>query len=319
MNLYSVFGSCLASSEPFPELRPASGVTPRWTFTTTPELEPARDLAELGAEHIYGDVHARLYRHANGHRIVVDDTGVFDVSADCRAIRWQVKADAWTDFVRAHLLGRVLATSMYLQGHLPLHGSAVAFGTDVVAFLAPKGYGKSSLALALTGRGGRLVTDDTLAVELTTPPMAWPGVHAVRVKTDSIAASGQTHVGVVTREGKTLITDLPDAALMQSPAPLRAVYLLEPVLAEGTAGIPTRRLLPQTLGALSVVAHVKVAGMLGALAAPVLLDRSVTLARTVPVYRLTTPRDLDALSSVAAAVAAWHTEPETGNRVSPQC
>jgi len=314
VNLYSVFGSCLESSEQFPELRPYPGGTPRWTFTTTPELEPASGLIELGAEHIYGDVHARLFRHAKGHRIVVDDTGVFDLSADCRTIRWQEKSDAWADFVRAHLLGRVLATSMYLQGHLPLHGSAVAFGTDVVAYLAPKGFGKSSLALALTAHGGRLVTDDTLAVELTTPPLAWPGVHAVRVKTDSIAASGQTHVGVVTREGKTLITDLPDTALMQSPAPLRAIYLLEPVLAEGTDGIPTRRLLPQTLGALSIVAHVKVAGMLGAAAAPVLLDRSVTLARTVPVYRLSTPRDLESLTSIAAEVAAWHTGSASGDR-----
>src|SRR5690349_12486106 len=150
MNHYSIYGSCLATAMHFPELRPAASATPKWTFETTPKLAPMDAPTELGAELIYSDVHARLYRHAEGHRIVVDDTGEFDMSADGRHLRWQERRDAWPDFVRAHLMGRVLATSLFLDGGLPLHGSAVAFGTGVVAFLAPKGYGKSSTALALT-------------------------------------------------------------------------------------------------------------------------------------------------------------------------
>ena len=186
MNHYAIYGACLASDVPFPELRPAGGLRPKWVFETTSALEPARNAFELGAERIYDDVHARLYRHAAGHRIIVDDTGEYDLSPDGRRVRWQDRADAWPDFVRAHLMGRVLATSMFLDGLLPLHASAVAFDYRVVAFIAPKGYGKSSLALALTHGGARLVTDDTLPVELGPAMIAWPGVHAVRVPSDSL-------------------------------------------------------------------------------------------------------------------------------------
>jgi hypothetical protein len=263
------------------------------------------DAAELGAEGIYGEVFARLYRHAAGHRVTVDDTGMYDISADGRSIRWQVKDEAWPDFVRAHLIGRILATALYLDGWLPLHGSAVAFGDSVVTFLAPKGFGKSSLAHALLSLGGRLVTDDTLAVELSSPPRAWPGVHSMRVRMDSLAALGQKHTGGVTREGKALITELDETQLAHEPAPLSAIYLLDPTTPD-VERMPTRSRLPGTVGAVAVVGHVKIARMLGNSAARTLLDRCVAVASSVPVYRLTIPRDLDSLPQVATQIAGWH-------------
>lgn len=45
-----------------------------------------------------------------------------------------------------------------------VHGSAVAFGGRGVLILGTSGSGKSSLALALIGRGGQLVADDRVAL-----------------------------------------------------------------------------------------------------------------------------------------------------------
>jgi hypothetical protein len=305
VNLYSVYGSCLATAEEFPELRRATHGAPKWTFETSGVLAPMRDASELGAERIYNDVHARLFSHADGHRITVDDTGTVDLSRALRRILWESKADAWPDFVRAHLIGRVLATAMYLDGWLPLHGSAVAFDEGAIAFLAPKGFGKSSLAYALLAEGGRLVTDDTLAVELASTPLAWPGVHSMRVRPDSLAALGESHDGAVTREGKALVTGVDDSRLAHEPAPLRALYLLDPVKAD-TASMPVRTRMPSVIAAVAAVGHVKIAGMLGSSAARVLLDRCVTVVNGVPVYRLSIPRDLEGLPQMAAHIAGWH-------------
>jgi hypothetical protein len=307
VNHYSIYGSCLGTPVTFPELRPIEGLAPKWTFDTTPQLEPMRDTFEFGAERIYDEVHARMYRHASGHRISVDDTGDFDLSADGRHVRWQERADAWPDFVRAHLMGRVLATSLFLDGWLPLHGSAVQFGSGVVAFLAPKGFGKSSLALALTRAGARLVTDDTLPIEMAELPLAWPGVHSMRLRSDAMDAIGLArHDGEQTRDGKNLVDDLPLSRLMHAPAPLKALYILNPLVGDDIQPAAARLEVPQRIAALAVVSHVKIARMLGPSAGSVLLERAVHVVRTTPVYRLDSARDLSRLGEVAETVASWH-------------
>jgi hypothetical protein len=263
-------------------------------------------VTELGAELIYADVHARLYRHADGHRIAVDDTGEFDLSADGRHLRWQERRDAWPDFVRAHLMGRVLATSLFLDGGLPLHGSAVAFGSGVVAFLAPKGYGKSSTALALTAVGARLVTDDTLPVDPAAVPMAWPGVHSMRVRVDSMDAQGLANRGFETHEGKRVLADIPEDHLQHAPAPLRAIYLLNPFTRNPGDAPAVRTQMAESMAALWLVSHVKIARMLGASAAPALLDRAAHVVRAVPVYRLDAARELALLPTIAETIASWH-------------
>lgn len=166
LRFYSVYGERLASDLPLPELDEIPAGPARWTASVATTLPPMEGAVELGAECIYGDVHARLIRHAHGHRIVVEDTGTFDLSEDRTRITIVPLTGAWDDFVRAHLMGRVLATALHLDGLLPLHGSAVATAEGVIGFLAPKGYGKSSLALALTTAGAWLVSDDTLAIDV---------------------------------------------------------------------------------------------------------------------------------------------------------
>lgn len=317
---YGIYGAALHSTLEFPELPLASDDTPtRWTFETIRGLPAMRSPVALGDDHIYGRVHARLFSHAEGHRIVVDDTGTFDIADDHRTLRWEERADAWPDFVRSHLTGRVIATALFLDGLLPLHGSAVETSSGVIGFLAPKGYGKSTLALALTQAGGRLVTDDTLPLELPTASAAtghapdaasssgvraWPGVHSVRLKEDSLRAIGAARPAVGTNEGKQIVTDLPGDRRTMRPAPLAALYLLDPVHPEGTSA--TQVALPSMLAAISVVAHVKIGKMLGAAAAPVMLERAAAVARQVPIRRLQLPRDLTRLDDVARTILSWH-------------
>ncbi len=311
MHRYSVYGACLESAIGFPELRAATAEPTRWRFLEVDALPPMREPALLGDEPIYGNVHARLYAHGAGHRITVDDTGTFDLARD-GTIRWERREGAWPDFVRAHCIGRVLATLMFLDGWLPLHGSAVAVADGVIAFLAPKGFGKSSLALALSGLGARLVTDDTLPVDDADPPRAWPGVLGLRLRDDALAALAvpgadtAAVAGELTREGKRVVAVPREERAPRGPLPLAALYLLDPTPALAGTALLSRTVLAPTPAALSVTAHVKIGRMLGAGAAPTMLARAARVARSVPVHRLTLSRDLAQLPDVAATIIGWH-------------
>lgn len=310
---YDVYGAVLSSALAFPELPIATDdAAARWMFETVSALPTMHAPVALGDDHIYGTVHARFFRHAEGHRIHVDDTGTFDIAQDRRTLLWEERQDAWPDFVRSHLTGRVIATALYLDGLLPLHGSAVETAGGVIGFLAPKGYGKSTLALALTQAGARLVTDDTLPIELpgadsATGVRAWPGVHSVRLKEDSLRAISAARPTVGTNEGKQIVTDLPGDRRTTAPAPLAALYLIDPVHPEGAD--VSWVALPSMSSAMSVVAHVKIGKMLGATAAPVMLERAAAIARQVPVRRLQMPRDLTRLEAVVRTILSWHEAP----------
>lgn len=318
MNKYSVFGGCLRTEMDFPELRPATTSQPLWSFETVDSLPRPDDAVEIGAQHIYGECYARLLRHGKGYRIAVDDTGVFEIDRSGSNISWERKADAWPDFVRSHLLGRVLATSLYSQGLLPLHGSAVEFDSGTVGFLAPKRFGKSTLALALTSAGGRLVTDDTLPLQLGATVSAWPGVHSVRVASDSMAALGVERADLDTREGKGIVTSLPVERLSMAPSPLAALYLISPLAVTDDANVAAtvdRQRVPGVASAVALVANLKIAKMTGAGEMPEVLRRAAIVAEHVPVYRLLIPRQLELLPMVAETILGWHSSATASSAV----
>lgn len=306
---YTIYGSCLESELSFPELRPEQEDPPRWRFSLDPSLPAEPDGPLLGEEHIYGAVHARLRRASDdGYWIHVPDTGTYHVSPDGSTIRWRPTDDPWWDFGRAHLMGRVLATSLHLDGFLTLHASAVAIDGGAVAFLAPKGAGKSTLAMALATAGCGLLTDDALPV-LPHPgraPVAHPGVHTLRLTPESRSRLGMATAGATTREGKVTVSDLPAALLACRPLPLRAVYVLAPLESDPASSAATRVELGKVRATLALRGQEKIGAMLGPSNAPALLDRASAVARRVPVYTLGLARDLDRLSEVVDTLIGWH-------------
>src|SRR5690606_29457157 len=137
MPSYRVYGSLLESDIEFPglpEVTAAGTAAPRWRIQRRDALPPMRDAAPLGAETLYSDIQARLFAHADGWRIVVDDTGAFDIGGSGDILAAPLP-EAWSDFLRSHLLGRVLSTAMYRDGWLPMHASAVSTREGVIGFL----------------------------------------------------------------------------------------------------------------------------------------------------------------------------------------
>lgn len=300
---YRVFGVGVQCAFELPELKPSilrhSG---GWRVESHWETPPAEGLEPTGTDVVYGSVRVRSSVSQDLARLAFDDTGTFDVVPSARLIRWHRGADSNVAAVRADLLGRVLAMAVHHEGALVLHASAVSIDDAVVAFLGPKQAGKSTLAMALVGRGARLVTDDTLAVRFQgDQAVVDPGVQRVRLWPDSARAVG---AAATSRDGaKPTIDDLAPDSCEDMARPLVACYVLHSV--PGGQGF-VRRQLGNVHAAITGVTSSKLGALAGGRLAVEVLDRSTRLARLVPVYAANVPRDLSVLSRVASAVMRWH-------------
>ena len=302
---YSVYGGSLRSEIPFSFL-PITVGAPSWCFRRAPGAAPRSDGEELGEDRVDGSLRVRLSRHEAGFRLAYDDTGMFDVNAAGTHIDWFAAPGAVMEAVQLDVLGRVLPTAMYAAGALCLHGSAVQMNGGAVAFLAPKGHGKSTLAHALVAAGARLVTDDVVPIDLEDVPRMRPGVPHLRLLRDS---AHQLRVGEGHRTGpggKVVIEPGNLFDVSTETLPVAALYRLQPVRAEGTPQAAFRMRLTGVAAAMALLPQVRLARLLGGTEAPVLLDRASTLAERVPVFNLSIARDFQRLPDVVAQVLDWH-------------
>jgi hypothetical protein len=307
MNSYQVFGGVLRSELEFPELDPATRTDVDWTLTVA--TSPAPDVPvgpPLGEDKVDQGVMVRSYITPTGFRLVYDDTGVFDVSAGGREIRWHRPAAADLEAGRLDVLGRVLALALHAEGWLSLHGSAVALAEGAVAFLAPKGNGKSTLAFALMRAGAALMTDDTVVIDGGSPPTVRPGVQSVRLFRDSADWLAAPAPIAGTSDIKATFGQLSDDARRLTRAPLAALYLLESVPAGTIAEPLARERLDGPAAVFGLHGQTKIGALLGGAEAPTVFASVVALAERSPIYKLRVARDYDRLGVVVDRIMAWH-------------
>jgi len=300
---YAVFGGVLQSVFPFPELRPASAV-PDWALLEA--TEPPTPLGEmLGTHPINANCTARLFRTDEGLALTFDDTGRFDIPATGTLIRWHRGPAPDEAAMRTDVLGRCLALAMHQRGMLALHAAGLAFPGGAIALVAPSGTGKSTLAFALVRAGGRLLSDDTLPIELGPPVLARPGVQSIRLNEDSAALLGGEARFTPEVWGKREYRDLPDDVRAPAAVPLTAIYVLSPGAADADASVVAEP-LPGFIASLALVGQHKLGALLGGSEAAPTLSRVAALTRAVPVRKLVVARDLARLQEAAATLASWH-------------
>ena len=187
---------------------------------------------------------------------------------------------------RWHLLiGQGLPIAAALQGLEVLHASAVRLSSMSVAFVAPSGTGKTSLALHLLAHGAGFLADDVVALEadgdtlLTHPGIGLahaPQTERAPLDRASVDLRWPSHPG-----SKHHVT----VALPEAPVPLGAAYFLERTPAvDNTEIIPIDPPDPCLLLGATFVSHVPTAGRL-----ITQLDVCSRIARTVPLFRVRTP------------------------------
>jgi serine kinase of HPr protein (carbohydrate metabolism regulator) len=200
-----------------------------------------------------------------------------------------------------------MALALHQSGILCLHGSAVTIGGRAVAFLGPKNYGKSTLASVLTATGARLLTDDLVAIDPSSSPVALPGVHSIRLLAD-VAEQVREKLQATARTGyKQTLTNLREESLVWTPAPLDAVYLVRPVKGIDGSRAVSRELVPPLYAAASLAQNKKLTDDLVGLEVAGIMMRSIArVIASVPVYELRVIRDLERLAEAAATMMEWH-------------
>jgi hypothetical protein len=307
MNSYQVFGGVLRSELEFPELDHAIRGEPDWTLTVTTAPAPDVPLGDpLGEDKVDQGVMVRSFATPSGFRLVYDDTGVFDVSAGGRDVRWHRPESADLEAGRLDVLGRVLALALHASGWLSLHGSAVTMADGAVAFLAPKGNGKSTLAFALMRGGAALMTDDTVVIGRGVPATVRPGVQSVRLFQDSAAWLSAPAPIAGTSDVKATFGQLSEDARRLTRAPLAALYLLESVPAGTIAEPLERQRLEGPEAVFGLLGQTKIGALLGGAEAPTVFASVVALAEGTAIYKLRVARDYERLGTVVDRLMGWH-------------
>jgi len=305
---HAIFGGCLRSDVPLPELPVIHGASPDWTFRRAREpLGPARF---LGEERVDATVRVQCSQLPDGIRLEFDDTGVFDISKRGSDIAWTPRDGTRMELVRADLLGGVLSVALHLQGLLVLHGSAVGIGQTAVGFLANKGAGKSTLATTLCAAGSTLITDDMLPVQPGSSTTAWPSMPAVRLLRDSAShlryASGQTHPAT----NKYHVSALPPDQVERRRLPLGAIYELSPVADAPGTPAAERVCITGAAAVSTLLRHNRAGDAITAVDSMAVFLRASDIVRAVPVYRLHVARGFERLPEVVARIRAWHASPD---------
>jgi hypothetical protein len=310
---YQIFGGSLRSDLDFPILPPApAGAATTWTLHTTPAPAPECAAVPSIIEQLGESLSVSVARTSDGLRVVYTDTGAFDVTRDGRTITWYRPSDADEGNARLDIVGTLLPFALHLTDRLVLHGSSVAFEGGAVAFLAPSGTGKSTLAMGLTMAGARFLSDDAVPVRIAGDgAIAAPGVPSPRFREDSFARfSEMLPADAIPSSGKLSLSErLGDDLVETRETPLSAVYVLCPVPAGDGAGA-ARTAMPPIAATMALVQNAKLAKLLWGEEAERLLHLVAEVSRRVPVWTLDVPRDLDLLPGVVERLLEWHAVPE---------
>ena len=310
MPSYSLFGLGVESYRPIPGLSPLTSEHEASVVLRGPEVSdaPLSGLELLGSEEV-APCFIRLWRHDAGYRIEHACAGHYDVVGGGSEIICHLHDGATDATFRLDVLGRLLPLAMQARGWHCLHASAVSVDGNVIAFVAPKGTGKSSLALAMRAAGARIFADDALGIPPDDSLRVSPGVRSLRVNVDTSALIPELAWGAREAiDGKLVLEDTDAAAELEHDFELSAIYLVASTPADAPAPVLRERLgLQEAL--MVLVGQSKLGQLLGGSESVRHLDRSLALAMRVPVYRLSVARSLDRLPEAAATILGWHRSP----------
>jgi hypothetical protein len=219
--VYLIGGITLFSEIPLPELP----LIQRQSATPHPVL------IRLGAvpNHLPGAVELDPYCFATPRQYLLNIQGIGRYLVnDGREIVIDPDDTAPTLDVRGYLLGSIFVVLCQQRGLLPLHASAIAGKSGVVAFLADSGQGKSTLAAHLAQRGFRVLADDVCLVDATPPgsPMVIPTAPWLKLWRNSLENLGRGAEGLVRVFSEDDKYRLPLAPTL-TPAPIFKLVFLE--------------------------------------------------------------------------------------------
>lgn len=100
--------------------------------------------------------------------------------------------------LRRYIVGNIMAILLYQREMLVLHASTVANGNGAVSFVGAPGYGKSTIASALSNAGFGFIADDVTAVQVGDGALfAKPGYPQVKLSLEAVKALGNNKTNLI--------------------------------------------------------------------------------------------------------------------------
>lgn len=203
------------------------------------------------------------------------------------------------EMIAPFVLGTAWGALLQQRGELALHGGVVAVDGGAIAFCGPSTAGKSTTVAWWARRGHRVVSDDLCRVEVPGggAPRVWPSIARLKLSGEARQAAGLGGGGSVPAavDGKFHIPvrGCDDRA----PLPLQAVYLL----AWGEHAVRRLRGI-EALRRLHDDAAYRIE-LLVASAVSRQWELCADVARRVPVWELSRPREWSALDRAMSALS----------------
>lgn len=200
------------------------------------------------------------------------------------------------------LNGSTYAAIAAINGYLPVHASAVAWGGRAYAFAGPSGAGKSTLAAALGRHGLPMVCDDTMIVDTTGADeyVCLPGHKRLKLKEDAVSLVGAGPGEKVGRMIDKFYANPPGGTFGQA-LPLARIFYLEhddAVSFEAIGGARRVACLNEDHYTAQLYALACSQDRAGR------LSRLGTIASRIPMDHLARPLDPHRFEATTAAIAA---------------
>lgn len=185
---YSGFGIGIRTSFPLPDLIEVS--EPHDVTIRSGRIPDSLVASVFGSAKVVENTGAR-FRFADGAIFLEWDRVGRVLIRDGKDVLVEKDAAATMEDLSPFLTGPVLASLLHQRNYFVLHASCVAIGDAAVAFVGPKGFGKSTLAAHMKGLGHRLLSDDIVPLRAGSGHI-WtePGFPRVKLFDDSVEAIG---------------------------------------------------------------------------------------------------------------------------------
>jgi hypothetical protein len=297
---YCVYGVGIVSDTPL--TMPRHALDPLRQVTCVRAPAARFDAAIQGAAfHPLSDSWQRSAVLSDGSTYVGwDSVGEFLVAADGRHIACRPVAHCSVESFQVYMLGQALSFALVKQHLEPLHATVVVVDGAGVAFLGGSAFGKSTLAASFLGAGDRLLTDDLLVVqESAGTVVAYPGPPRIKLFPEMASRFlGRAGGDRMNPDTGKLIVPLDESRACADPVPLKALYVLAPPQEScRQPGVRSEALAPRE----TVIELVKASFNTRATGAGRVARQftlTARLADTLPVKRLTYPRQVECLKDV---------------------
>jgi hypothetical protein len=288
MYSYTAYGLGIHSEVPLPHLmlgaKTQDIIIHKGTINRTESAIARKDEFVLRAnpkEVCFHQRHVGTCLVREGREIIVD----IDAGADDR-------------FLPPFLLVVPLAMLLHQRGLLIFHASAIAINGGVVAFLGKSGQGKSTTAGALHQLGYPIVTDDVLALDMSSPEniTVLPSFPQLRLWPESVTSLGQAPETLpqVYPNSEKRFHHVSDG-FQKTPLPLKKIYVLEYGTQQQIEPLtPQSAFIEVTRQSYPIKELLEATGTGAAK-----FQLGAKLANTISVCRLKRPRCLSSLSDLA--------------------